>query len=138
MTVTTYTGLPQEAMAIRQTVFVREQGFHDEPDEFDPVALHFVLFDGGSPIGTCRAYPEGQEGFWMMGRFAILPEYRGKGLGALLMARAEEALRAAGGSCLRLHAQLHAAGFYQRMGFLPAAEPDIVQGSPHLWMEKPL
>lgn len=136
MTITTYTSLPPEAMAIRQTVFVQEQGFQDAPDEFDPVALHFVLFEKGNPIGTCRAYPDGDS--WMMGRFALLSKCRGKGLGAKLMAHAENAIRAAGGSRIRLHAQQHAAGFYRRMGFCPTAQPDIVQGQPHLWMEKQL
>ena len=39
-----YDALPPEAAAIRQAVFVEEQGFQEEFDAIDRHALHLLLF----------------------------------------------------------------------------------------------
>ena len=51
-----YDKLPKEAREIRETVFVKEQGFHDEFDELDAAAKHLVLYDEEVPIETCRFF----------------------------------------------------------------------------------
>lgn len=42
-----YNTLPPEAAAIRQAVFVEEQGFQEEFDAIDRHALHLLLFADG-------------------------------------------------------------------------------------------
>ena len=54
-----YDALPPEAAAIRQAVFVEEQGFQEEFDAIDGHALHLLLFADGRPVGTLRAFTEG-------------------------------------------------------------------------------
>ena len=46
-----YDALPPEAAAIRQAVFVEEQGFQEEFDAIDRHALHLLLFADGRPVG---------------------------------------------------------------------------------------
>lgn len=53
-----YDALPPEAAAIRQAVFVEEQGFQEEFDAIDRHALHLLLFADGRPVGTLRAFTE--------------------------------------------------------------------------------
>ena len=55
-----YEEFPDCAKEIRETVFVNEQGFHNEFDEIDNTAAHLVLFDENEvPIATCRVFWEG-------------------------------------------------------------------------------
>ena len=54
MDIKIYDTLPEEAVRIRKTVFVEEQGFQDEFDKIDSYARHLVLFDGENPIAVCR------------------------------------------------------------------------------------
>lgn len=51
-----YDEIPEEAKAIREEVFIKEQGFKDEFDEIDDVAKHVLIFDGDIPVGTCRFF----------------------------------------------------------------------------------
>ena len=44
--------LPAEARAIREDVFMREQGFAGEFDDIDGRAVHAVLYFDGKAAGT--------------------------------------------------------------------------------------
>ncbi|MDE6869430.1 MAG: GNAT family N-acetyltransferase, partial [Clostridia bacterium] len=74
----TYDKLPGEAKDIRIEVFVKEQGFEEEFDNVDNYATHVVAFDGGRAIATCRYFC--QDGYYLIGRIAVIKEYRGSGL----------------------------------------------------------
>ena len=103
-----------ELMAVRRAVFIEEQGVPEaeELDGEDAAAKHFLAEDEhGNPIGTARLLASGQ-----IGRMAVLPEWRGRDIGAGLLARAVEAARGDGLDVF-LHAQVHALGFYERNGF---------------------
>ena len=63
-----YDALPPEAAAIRQAVFVEEQGFQEEFDAIDRHALHLLLFADGRPVGTLRAFTEDGGTRWHIGR----------------------------------------------------------------------
>lgn len=129
-------GLPPEAIAIRQTVFVEEQGFRDEFDEVDNRAAHVLLYDGDTAAAVCRVY-EDQRG-WMVGRFAVLKQYRMRHLGSLLMNAARSYVKEQGGNVLYVHAQCQAAPFYKKQGFIPFGEQDYEENCPHIWMKKEL
>ena len=63
----------EQAAAIRQAVFVEEQGFHNEFDETDETCLHCVISDGPLPVATCRAFAkEDGSGRWIIGRVFLL------------------------------------------------------------------
>src|SRR5690606_32182839 len=100
--------------SVREAVFVQEQGVPPalEWDELDPVCHHVVARDGaGDAIGTGRLTPARG-----IGRMAVLPEWRGRGVGdALLQALLEQA-RTLEWPEVSLHAQATAIGFYARAG----------------------
>ena len=50
-----YSVLPLEAKAIREEVFVREQGFDEEFDEEDGKAIHALLFHDGEALAVGRS-----------------------------------------------------------------------------------
>lgn len=80
-------------MQIRQRVFVVEQGFHDEFDEVDRMARHIVAWDGDKAVGTCRVFPSEVAGEFVLGRLAVLADYRGHNVGAKLVDEACELVK---------------------------------------------
>ena len=129
--------IPGDAKAIRQAVFVEEQGFHNEFDQTDDASLHIVAYDGNKPVGVCRIFPDRGE-TWTLGRLAVLKPYRGQHLGANLVTKAEETARSRGADRITLHAQERVAGFYRSLGYRGMGVHDQDEGCPHMWMEKPL
>ena len=121
--------LPPEAIAIREEVFMKEQGFQDEFDAIDASATHLVLFDNKTPVGTCRFYTE--DGVYLIGRIAVIKSHRGKHLGATLLEAAEAAIRSDGGTLTRLHAQCRAQTFYEQQGYRAFGEIGLDEGCPH-------
>ena len=130
--------LPTEAKQIRETVFVKEQGFCDEFDETDSRAIHLVAFDGSIPAATCRFFKEHNEESYTLGRFAVLKQYRGQNIGAKMLEKAEQQIRAMGGTQVQLHAQQQASHFYEKQGYQAFGEIEPEQGCPHVWMRKKL
>ncbi len=126
-----------QAMTVRHTVFVEEQGFVDDPDEVDPVAIHLVAFDGDCPIAVCRIFPTNPHAY-MLGRFAVVRSHRSQGVGAALLESAERQARLCGAKRLALHSQWHAKGFYERFGYIPHGDIEYEQNQPHIYMEKEL
>lgn len=125
--------LPQ-LRAVREAVFVQEQGvpLELEWDELDPRCHHVIARDAlGQPIGTGRLTPERK-----IGRMAVLPVWRGRGVGdALLLALIDKA-RELGWRDLSLHAQVSAIGFYARHGFLPYGDRFVEAGIEHQSMRR--
>lgn len=138
MEIKIFKGLPEEAKYIRETVFVKEQGFTDEYDEKDATAIHFVMFDEGRAIATCRIFEKEEKGVYMFGRMAVLKELRGKKLGKKMIEAAQKYVSENGGKMIILHAQLHAKGFYEKNGFSAYGEIEPEQGCPHVWVRKEL
>ena len=103
---------------IREAVFIAEQSVPPELewDDEDAQAIHFLALDDDYAIGTARLLPDGH-----IGRMAVLPHARTRGVGgALLRALLDEA-RCAGHTAVELSAQTHARAFYERHGFTPCA-----------------
>ena len=89
----------------------REFDAHDTPD-----TRYIVLTDDGFPVATARFYPL-DEGAAMIGRVVVLPEYRGRGLGARVMAEAESWLRDLGFTRAVVESRDVAVGFYGKRGY---------------------
>jgi predicted GNAT family N-acyltransferase len=121
---------------IRRTVFIDEQGVPEalEWDADDAGAVHLLALDGqGEPIGCARLLPDGHAG-----RMAVLPAWRGQGVGRALLEAVVAAAQARGHSVLRLSAQTHAAEFYERAGFVAVGDDYEEAGIPHRAMQKNL
>ncbi len=116
---------------IRETVFIKEQGVTPEQewDSDDAGATHFLAKEGEYSVGTARLLPSG-----CIGRVAVLRDWRGQGIGELLMQAAIDEARRQGLQQQTLTAQAHAAGFYERLGFSVTSDEFIEAGIPHVEM----
>ncbi|MFF7131505.1 MULTISPECIES: GNAT family N-acetyltransferase [unclassified Streptomyces] len=139
----------ESCFAVRKEVFVGEQGVPEdiEYDAYDAVAVHVLAVrEDGVPLGTGRLlYGEaaagktgGEVSVGSLGRLAVTREARGLGVGAALVAAVEDAARARGLTAVDLHAQTHALGFYERLGY-EAYGPEFPDaGIPHRAMRRVL
>lgn len=101
--------------AVREPVFIGEQGVPPEMewDEQDADSIHVLARDAqGQPIGIARLTAGAH-----IGRMAVLPPWRGRGVAGALLQRLIERARELGHPTLELHAPTHALGFYQGFGF---------------------
>ena len=124
-----------EVLRLRTAVFVVEQECpYQEVDDKDPVAWHLELHHDGELIGTLRilppgvAYPE-----CSLGRVALRADYRRRGLGREVMARAL-AFCDSRWPAVRLSAQLYLQPFYESLGFTAVGEPYLEDDIPHIEM----
>lgn len=103
---------------LRHTVFVEEQGVpvEEEIDVMDEVATHMLASLDGVPTGTARVLFDGETA--KIGRVCVLPEGRGTGMGAALIRKGIEVAKGQSGiTQVKLGAQVHALGFYEKLGF---------------------
>ena len=133
-----YDTLPPEAAAIRQAVFVEEQGFQEEFDAIDRHALHLLLFADGRPVGTLRAFTEDGGTRWHIGRVAVIQSARQLHLGRRMMDLAEAELRRRGAAGIEVSAQCRVQPFYEKCGFTPVGEIYLDEFCPHIRMVKEL
>lgn len=136
MHINIYEHLPKEAQIIREKVFIKEQGFHNEFDEIDSYAKHLVLFDEKIPVATCRFFNHESCEDYFIGRIAVIKEYRGKNIGASLLKAAETKIKNIGGKRIFLHAQCRATNFYKKQGYSSYGKIDLEENCPHIWMSK--
>ena len=135
-----YNTLPDEARAIREEVFVLEQGFTEEFDSTDGKSTHFLLWVQGAEraVATCRIFKGEEDGVYLLGRFAVRKAYRGTGLGRILIKRAEESATLLGATEIRIHSQARAQGFYEACGYESVGVFDEEEDCPHVWLAKRL
>ena len=101
--------------AVRDQVFIVEQAVpvEDEWDAQDARSRHVIARDAENrPIGTGRLTPD-----HVIGRMAVLSEWRGRGVGEALLKALLDQARALGYPAVELHAQVHAISFYTKYGF---------------------
>jgi predicted GNAT family N-acyltransferase len=131
------------AMAVRQAVFVEEQGI-SVPEEFDArdaEAEHLIgVGEDGAVIATCRVFADdgAGDGTARLGRLAVLPAARGQGLASAMIAACEARARAAGATRMVLDAQVAAMALYARAGYAPRGAVFDDAGIPHQSMDKAL
>ncbi|WP_255149739.1 GNAT family N-acetyltransferase [Halorarius halobius] len=127
-----------DAVAIRELVFVEEQGvpMDRELDGRDDAATHFLLTSEDDPVATARARP--YDGALKAERVAVLPDYRGEGFGVAVMDALESYAADEGYDEVVLHAQVPVVAFYERLGYEPEGEEFEDAGIPHRTMRKRL
>ncbi|MGH8737639.1 MAG: GNAT family N-acetyltransferase [Burkholderiales bacterium] len=134
----------EDAMHIRESVFVAEQGVPAELelDQHDPHCVHALARDEtGRAVGTGRLLLGEAHGARIVahvGRMAVLKEWRGRGIGGALLARLIEAAQDRGDTEIALSAQTHAQGFYRAHGFLEEGDEFLEAGIAHRTMRRVL
>lgn len=142
----------EACFAVRKSVFVVEQGVPQEIeyDTFDAAATGTVhvlaVTDDGRPLGTGRLLhgpaaagkTGGDETVGSLGRLAVNGAARGLGVGAALVRGIEGAALECGLAAVDLHAQTHALGFYERLGYVAYGPEFLDADIPHRSMRKVL
>ena len=129
-----YDFLSPDVKMIREKVFIQEQGFENEFDETDKIAQHIVLYNEEMPIATCRIFKGDDDREYILGRLAVIREYRGKGLGSAMLKEAENLVIQNGGNTLTLHAQCRVKEFYVNLGYSEFGDVDYDEDCPHIWI----
>lgn len=156
-------GCREDAFEVRRRVFMEEQGYENEFDAIDDDArcLHVTAYADGRLVGCARIFPakieralapesphppaspfdEGTDpgAIYLLGRVAVLPAYRRRGIASRIAEASADAAREAGAKVCKLHAQEYVAGMYAKLGYAPISEVDYEdEGQPHQWMAKRL
>ncbi|UTR13154.1 GNAT family N-acetyltransferase [Salipaludibacillus sp. LMS25] len=126
----------EQAFAIRQAVFVEEQGVprEDEFDEHEKLAKHLLICKEGKAVGTGRVRFIEQKA--KLERICILVTYRKLGIGALIIKELETIALKQGYTHFVLHAQTQAKAFYEKLGYSPCSQVFTEEGIPHIMMER--
>jgi len=130
----------KDALELRFEVFVREQGVPpdeevDAHDRDDPDAVHALIRAEGIALATGRFYRR-VDGAVQIGRMAVAPGARGRGLGRSVLEALLAEARRRGYERARLDAQLTAVAFYRRAGFEACGEEFLDAGILHRAMER--
>jgi len=121
-----------DAYSIRKRVFIEEQGVPEEMelDEFDLHARHALAYVDSECIGTARlVILFGNIG--RIGRMAVLPGYRGQGIGRQLLETLLKASQSQDIKQVELHAQVSVIPFYEQFGFIAQGDIYDEAGIPH-------
>ncbi|MBL0147874.1 MAG: YbgC/FadM family acyl-CoA thioesterase [Ideonella sp.] len=132
--------LGREAQPIRAKVFVEEQHIPAdlEWDAADAVAVHAVAYNRlGVPLATGRLL-EHVPGVAKIGRMAVVASMRGSRIGRTVLDALMQTAKARGEREVLLHAQMSAAPFYTRAGFVTRGEVFEEAGIAHVEMLRPL
>ena len=133
----------QDALRVRRHVFIEEQSVPEdlEIDEHDAhpavitTALHVLARLDGEPVATGRLLLDGHDGNLHIGRVAVVAEHRRHGLGRAVMLALHDLARERNASSITLAAQLHAIGFYERLGYKTRGAIFLDAGIEHRWMD---
>ena len=119
---------------VRRAVFIEEQRIPEEEewDDDDPLCWHVLaLGPNRDVVGTGRLDPAGK-----IGRVAVLPQYRGTGVGAVIVSRLVSLAAEQGLAQVYLNAQTTALRFYERLGFRAEGPEFDEVGIPHRRMRQ--
>lgn len=131
------------ALAVRHDVFVLEQDVpvdleRDEHDDLaDAACDHVLVLRDGAAVATGRVLEE-PGAVAHLQRIAVRREERGSGLGVLVVRTLEDLGRRRSLTTAELGAQVHALGFYERLGYQAHGDVFDDAGIPHRHMRKPL
>ncbi|MCB2225608.1 MAG: MSMEG_0568 family radical SAM protein [Desulfarculaceae bacterium] len=127
----------EAALAVRQRVFVEEQGIValSDRDETDERSIHLLAIVNGEVAGTVRVYQSDERPeAWVGGRLAVEKAQRRTGAGAALVKEAMRTVRRRG--CTHFTAEIQQANvaFFQRLGWAKSGEQYEIHG----WAHQPM
>lgn len=128
----------RQALDLRDRELRRPLGLsiYDDPLAREANDGHFGFFDGERLVAYGCATPEGDRAH--VRQVVVEPDWRGIGVGALLMELIEKRLAARRFQEIYLHARESAEGFYRRLGYVDRGERFEEVGIPHVAMYKRL
>ena len=132
---TSYKSNHKKICEVRFKVFVDEQNVPEELeiDGLDDDATHILILLDDKAIGTGRILSDGH-----IGRVAVLKQFRGKGVGKLIMKMLIEWAQENQLKSLWLSSQWHARGFYIDLSFTCTGEKYEEAGIDHIKMTRKL
>ena len=119
---------------VRDIVFGQEQNVAREVDwdGKDSQSIQVVATDDDdNPVGTGRMQPDGK-----IGRLSVLDSWRGQGIGQKMLRVLVETAEKKGFQEVFLHAQVHAASFYEMCHFHKNGEEFLEASIPHVKMTR--
>ena len=126
--------LAEQAFAIRRKVFVDDEGVDPNLEySHEEDAHHYLLLLGRRAIATAR-WRETEKGI-KLERFAVLPEFRNRGLGGIILKEVINDVIPLG-KTIYLHSQLRAVPFYERHGFVKEGDVFYEADMEHYYMRK--
>lgn len=129
----------RDALRIRETVFVEEQGvpLELEIDDYDGIAWHVLAREDETPVGTARLISLDASRV-KIGRVATLASHRGKGIASKLVKLLMEYARREGFAEAVLDSQLEAMPLYEKLGFVAEGPIFMDADIPHRRMTRKL
>lgn len=101
-----------QAMAKKHHISLRQEfDEHDKPD-----SKYIVVTDDEFPVATARMYPLDGSSV-MIGRVVVLPEYRRKGIGTMVVTECEQWAEEMGFSKTVLESRENKVKFYEQLGY---------------------
>ena len=113
-----------QAMAKKHHITLRQ-----EFDEHDGEGTRYIVITHEDfPVATARMYQLDDRSV-MIGRVVVLPEYRDRGLGVLVMTEAEKWIRECGYGKIELSSRVGVEGFYEKLGYVRNPEFEAHSGT---------
>lgn len=102
-----------QAMARKYNIGLREE--FDDNDT--PATKYILVTDDGFPVATCRIL-DLSDGTAEIGRVVVLDDYRGQGLGRLVVESAEAWIKEMGYEMVVVESRDVAVKFYEKLGYV--------------------
>lgn len=129
-------------LQLRQAVFILEQAcVYSDLDNKDQKSFHLMGWQGNTLAAYTRLIPPGisYADAASIGRVIVAGNFRGSGIGEELMLRSIDETEALfGRGTIKIGAQQHLRGFYNRLGFEQSSDPYMDAGILHIEMTRPL
>ncbi|MGM0418447.1 MAG: GNAT family N-acetyltransferase [Thermodesulfobacteriota bacterium] len=127
-----------KAFCIRSIVFVHEQKcpYYEEFDGLDFNSCHIIGEAENEPFACARIryFPE----YTKFERIALRKEWRGRGYGKKMIQFMESLVKKSGYKNIKMHSQVYAVPFYEKMGYMAFGETFSEAGISHKTMYKQL
>lgn len=123
-----------EILKSRAQVFIKEQNInYQDMDDIDYRAYHFFFMEEGKVVAYLRAFATDEKDTLQIGR--VLTIKHGNGLGKKLMEETINYIKNnTNTKILTMHAQKHAVGFYEKLGFKTIGDEFIEEEVVHITM----
>lgn len=97
----------------------------EEFDEHDgDSSRYIILLDDTYPVATCRFYEINTTDV-LLGRVVVLPDYRGKGLGSMVIKEAQRWISELSYQRILIESRIEAVGFYEKLGYRKTSDDKI-------------
>lgn len=128
----------EDAFYVRKAVFVEEQGvpLEHELDEYEDCSEHILVYYDNKPAATGRLRIIDDIG--KLERICVIINYRKHGVGRVVVERLEMIAKEKGINKVKLHAQIQARSFYEKLGYKQVSNEFMEENIPHVIMIKNL